>query len=325
VNRHLLCFGFGYSARAFARILGPDWSIIGTSRDEEPRAVSAGTSFRWLRFDRDRPLDRAVFAGVTHILISVPPDEAGDPVFDRHRDDIAAISHLAWLGYLSTTGVYGNRDGGWVDENSELRPSGARGRWRAAAEAAWLDLQRERQVPVHVFRLAGIYGPGRSPFDALRAGTAKRIDKRGQVFSRIHVDDIAQVLMASIVQPRPGAVYNVCDDEPAASADVIAHAAELLGIAAPPLVPFEAAGLSPMARSFYDDNKRVSNALIKSELGVSLRYPTYRDGLAAILAAEAIQSRAGLEACPAPRHPASSAPAGGRGAAPARDPAKEEG
>jgi len=292
VNRHLLCFGFGYSARAFARILGPDWSIIGTSRDEEPRAVSAGTSFRWLRFDRDRPLDRAVFAGVTHILISVPPDEAGDPVFDRHRDDIAAISHLAWLGYLSTTGVYGNRDGGWVDENSELRSSGARGRWRAAAEAAWLDLQRERQVPVHVFRLAGIYGPGRSPFDALRAGTAKRIDKRGQVFSRIHVDDIAQVLMASIVQPRPGAVYNVCDDEPAAFADGIAHAAELLGIAAPPLVPFEAAGLSPMARSFYDDNKRVSNALIKSELGVSLRYPTYRDGLAAILAAEAIQGRA---------------------------------
>ena len=292
MNRHLLCFGFGYSARAFARILGPDWSIIGTSRDEEPRAVSAGTSFRWLRFDRDRPLDRAVFAGVTHILISVPPDEAGDPVFDRHRDDIAAISHLAWLGYLSTTGVYGNRDGGWVDENSELRPSGARGRWRAAAEAAWLDLQRERQVPVHVFRLAGIYGPGRSPFEALRAGTAKRIDKAGQVFSRIHVDDIAQVLMASIVQPRPGAVYNVCDDEPAAFADGIAHAAELLGIAAPPLVPFEAAGLSPMARSFYDDSKRVSNALIKSELGVSLRYPTYRDGLAAILAAEAIQGRA---------------------------------
>ena len=324
MKRHLLCFGFGYSARALVRALGPDWSITGTSRGEEPRAVPVGTNFGWFRFDRDHPLEPEVFAGVTHVLVSVPPDETGDPVLDRHRDDIAAISGLAWLGYLSTTGVYGNRDGGWVDENSELSPSGARGRRRAAAEAAWLDLCRGRGVPVHVFRLAGIYGPGRSPFDALRAGTARRIDKPGQVFSRIHVDDIANVLMASIARPRPAAIYNVCDDEPAASADVIAHAAGLLGVAPSPLVPFEAAGLSPMARSFYDDSKRVSNALIKSELGVSLRYPTYRAGLAAILAAEAIQSQAGLEACPAPRHPASSAPAGGRGAASATDPAKEE-
>jgi nucleoside-diphosphate-sugar epimerase len=324
VSCHLLCLGFGYSARALARILGPDWSITGTSRGGEPCAVSMGASFRWFRFDRDHPLEPAAFAGVTHILISVPPDEAGDPVLDRHRDDVAAISNLAWLGYLSTTGVYGNRDGGWVDENLELSPSGARGRRRAAAEAAWLDLCRGCGLPVHVFRLAGIYGPGRSPFDALRAATAKRIDKPGQMFSRIHVDDIANVLMASIARPRPGAVYNVCDDEPAASADVITHAAELLGMPAPPLVSFEA-GLSLMARSFYDDNKRVSNALIKAELGVSLRYPTYRDGLAAILAAEAIQSQAGLEACPAPRHPASSGPAGGRGAASATDPAKEEG
>ena len=138
-----------------------------------------------------------------------------------------------------------------------------------------------------MFRLAGIYGPGRSAFDALRAGTAKRIDKPGQVFSRIHVDDLARVLMASIAQPRPGAVYNVCDDEPAASADVIAHAAGLLGVPVPPLVSFDAAELSPMARSFYADSKRVSNALIKSELRVALRYPNYRDGLAAILAAEA--------------------------------------
>jgi nucleoside-diphosphate-sugar epimerase len=324
VRRHLLCFGLGYTARALARILGPDWSITGTSRDEEPRASSRGANFRWLRFDRDHPLEPVVFAGVTHVLVSVPPDEAGDPVLDRHRDDIAAISGLAWLGYLSTTGVYGNRDGGWVDEHSESSPSGARGRRRAAAEAAWLDLSRDRGLPVHVFRLAGIYGRGRSPFDALRAGTAKRIYKPGQVFSRIHVDDIANVLTASIARPRPGAVYNVCDDEPAASAEVIAHAAGLLGVAPPPLLPFETAGLSPMARSFYDDSKRVSNALIKSELGVSLRYPTYRDGLAAILAVESIRSRAGLEACPAPRHPASSAPAGGRGAASATDPAKEE-
>jgi nucleoside-diphosphate-sugar epimerase len=285
VNRRLLCFGFGYTAQTLARVLGRGWSITGTGRGGEAPAASVSANARRLCFDRGHPLEPAAFAGVTHVLLSVPPDEAGDPVFDRHREDIAAIPGLAWLGYLSTTGVYGNRDGGWVDESSELRPSGARGRRRAAAEAAWLDLWRGRGVPVQVFRLAGIYGPGRSPFDALRAGTAKRVDKPGQAFSRIHVDDIAHVLMASIARPRPGAVYNVCDDEPAASAEVIAHAADLLGAPVPPLMPFDAAELSPMARSFYDDNKRVSNALIKRELGVSLRYPNYRAGLAAILAA----------------------------------------
>jgi nucleoside-diphosphate-sugar epimerase len=241
---------------------------------------------RLLRFDRDHPLNPALFAGITHILLSVPPDEAGDPVFDRHRDDIAGLPDLAWLGYLSTTGVYGDRDGGWVDESAELRPTGERGRRRVAAETAWRDLWRERGVPVHIFRLAGIYGSGRSPFDALRAGTARRIDKPGQVFSRIHVDDLASVLLASIARLRPGAVYNVCDDEPASPTEVIDHAAALLGIPVPPLVPFEAAELSPMARSFYADNKRVSNTLIKAELGVSLRFQSYRDGLVEILAEE---------------------------------------
>jgi nucleoside-diphosphate-sugar epimerase len=285
VNRRLLCFGFGYSAQAWARALGPGWSITGTSRGGEAPAASVSANARPLRFDREHPLEPAAFAGVTHVLLSVPPDEAGDPVFDRHRDDIAAISGLAWLGYLSTTGVYGNRDGGWVDESSELQPSGVRGRRRAGAEAAWLELWRDRNVPVHVFRLAGIYGPGRSPFDALRGGTAKRVDKPGQAFSRIHVDDIAQVLMASVARPRPGALYNVCDDEPAASADVIAYAASLLGIPPPPPVPLAAADLTPMAKSFYADNKRVSNTLIKSELGVALAYLNYRAGLTAILAA----------------------------------------
>jgi len=214
----------------------------------------------------------------------------GDPVFDSHRDDITAIPNLAWLGYLSTTGVYGDRGGGWVDETSELQPTGERGARRVAAEMAWLGLCRDRDVPVHVFRLAGIYGPGRCPFDALRAGTARRIDKPGQVFSRVHVDDLATVLRASMAQPRPGAVYNVCDDEPASPAEIIAHAAALLGLPPPPLVPFEAAELSPMARSFYADNKCVSNALIKQELGVRLRYPSYRDGLPAILAGESAGS-----------------------------------
>ncbi len=279
---HLLCFGFGYSARVLAVRLGDGfWRVTGTSRNPE--------SPDCLRFDRDHPLAPAAFAGVSHILVSIAPDApgdpGGDPALDRHGDDIARIPGLAWLGYLSTTGVYGDRAGGWVDERSELRPSGPRGRRRVAAEAGWLDLWRRRGVPVHIFRLAAIYGPGRSPFDALRAGTARRIDKPGQVFSRIHVEDLASVLVASIARPRPGAIYNVCDDEPAAPEAVVAHAASLLGLPPPPLVPFEQAALSPMARSFYDDNKRVSNALIKAELGVALRYPNYRAGLAAILAA----------------------------------------
>jgi nucleoside-diphosphate-sugar epimerase len=285
-HRHLFCFGLGYTAQALATRLAADgWTVAGTCRSDQPAMALVARGHACHRFDRDHPLATEMFADATHILVSIPPDEVGDPVLDRHRDDIAAMRSLAWVGYLSTTGVYGDRDGGWVDETSELRPSGARGRRRLAAETAWLDLWRGRDVPVHIFRLAGIYGPGRSPFDALRAGTARRVDKPGQVFSRIHVDDLASVLIASIARPRPGAVYNVCDDMPAAPANVVAHAAELLGVPVPPLVPFDEASLSPMARSFYADNKRVSNALIKTELGVRLRHADYRAGLAAILAA----------------------------------------
>ena len=287
---NLLCFGFGYSAQALAHQLGPAWRITGTSRGEPNFSIPADRQDSLLRFDRNHPLDPAIFAGVTHVLVAVPPDEVGDPVFDSHRNEIAAIPNLAWLGYLSTTGVYGDRGGGWVDETSELQPTGERGARRIAAEIAWLGLCRDRHLPVHVFRLAGIYGPARSPFDALRAGTARHIDKPGQVFSRIHVDDLARVLCASIARPRPGAIYNVCDDQPASPAEVVGHAAALLGIPAPPLIPFEAAELSPMVRSFYADNKRVSNALIKQELGARLRYPSYRDGLPAILAGESAGS-----------------------------------
>jgi nucleoside-diphosphate-sugar epimerase len=276
---HLLCFGLGYSARALAaRVAAAGWRVSGTSRGSAEYSCHC--------FDRDHPLSPTAFAEVTHILVSIAPDAAGDPVLDCHRDDIAALPDLRWLGYLSTTGVYGDRGGGWVDETSELRPTGERGRRRAAAEAGWLDLWRQSRVPVHIFRLAAIYGPGRSPFETLRDGTAKRIDKPGQVFSRIHVEDLASVLLASTARPRPGAVYNVCDDKPAAPGNVVAHAAALLGVPAPSPVPIDEAGLSPMARSFYDDNKRVSNALIKKELGAALRYPDYRAGLAAILAAE---------------------------------------
>jgi nucleoside-diphosphate-sugar epimerase len=277
-DNRLLCFGLGYTARALVRRLEPDWVVTGTTRSGEADTVC---------FARGHKLPDKAFDGVTHVLVSIPPDENGDPVLDLHGADIAftgLLPSLRWLGYLSTTGVYGDRDGGWVDETSKLRPTSRRSARRVAAEAGWRLLWDNYSTPVHIFRLAGIYGPGRSAFDALRAGTAKRIDSLGQVFSRIHVDDIASVLLASIARPNPGAVYNVCDDEPAAPAAVIAHAAELLGIEPPPLVPLNAAELSPMARSFYADNKRVSNALIKRELGVALAHPDYRTGLAAILA-----------------------------------------
>ena len=284
---HLFCFGLGYSALALARLAAAEgWTVTGTCRTAESAAALRALGFAVEFFDRERPLTGEAMGGVTHVLVSVPPDAAGDPVFDRHGSDIAMLPRLAWLGYLSTTGVYGDHAGGWVDETAALQPSGKRGRRRVNAESQWLKLWRERGVPVHIFRLAAIYGPGRGPIEALRAGSARRIDKPGQVFSRIHVGDLAQVLLASMRKPRPGAIYNVCDDEPAPQEAVVAHAAGLLGMPAPPLVPFSAAGLSAMALSFYDDNKRVRNTLIKRELGVVLRYPGYRAGLAAILDAE---------------------------------------
>ena len=279
--RALFCFGLGYSAGFLARALAAaGWRVAGTT--QQPPA--GDTEFPLYGFSRAHPLDDAPtrLADVTHVLISVPPDTAGCPVLDRHGADLAALGSLAWLGYLSSTNVYGDCGGDWVDERSPLKPSGERGRRRVAAEAGWLDLHRRVGLPVQLFRLAGIYGPGRSALDALKAGTARRVAKPGQVFSRIHVEDLVQTLLASMARPDPGAVYNVCDDEPAAPEEVIAYAASLLGIAPPPLTDFAVADLSPLARSFYADNKRVSDRRIKDELGVALRYPTYREGLAAL-------------------------------------------
>jgi nucleoside-diphosphate-sugar epimerase len=284
----LFCFGLGYSAQALARRLrARGWAVAGTTRSEAAAAPLRAEGYEAFVFERARPLAEpaAALAGTSHLLVSVPPDETGDPVAELHGPDIAACRSIAWAGYLSTSGVYGDRAGGWVDEDSELAPTSARARRRVAAERAWLDLHRKSGLPLHVFRLAGIYGPGRSALDQVRAGTAKRIHKPGQVFSRIHVEDIARVLEASIARPDPGRVYNLCDDAAAAPAEVIAYACELLGLAPPPLVPFEAAGLSAMALSFYRDNKRVSNRRIKEELGVALAYPDYKTGLEAILGA----------------------------------------
>ena len=281
----LFCFGLGYSAEVLARrLLAQGWSVSGTAREPARLDALRGMGIQAHRFDRDHPLPSAALAGVTHLLSSVPPDAQGDPVLDGAAQAIVSAGPgLRWIGYLSTTAVYGDWRGAWVDETSPLRPSSDRAWRRVTAEAAWQDLLRQHNLPVQVFRLAGIYGPGRSPLDDVRAGTARRVVKRGQIFSRIHVEDIANVLQASMGQPRPGAVYNVCDDEPARPQDVIAFACELLGMASPPEIPFEQASLSPMAQTFWADNKRVRNTLLHEELGVSLAYPTYREGLRGLL------------------------------------------
>jgi nucleoside-diphosphate-sugar epimerase len=281
--RRLFCFGLGYSARVLARrLLAEGWAVAGTCRSEAGRAELAALGIEAVRFERGAPLvsAAAVLAGTTHLLVGIPPDEVGDPVLDGHGADLAALAPtLAWAGLLSTTGVYGDTGGAWVDEESPLRPSGARQQRRVEAERAWLGLLAGHRLPVHVFRLAGIYGPGRSAIDQVRAGTARRIDKPGQVFCRIHVEDIASVLIASMVRPNPGAIYNVCDDRPAPAAQVVAHACDRLGVAPPPLTPLAEAGLSPMAASFYQDNRRVRNHRIKGELGVVLRHPDFESGL----------------------------------------------
>jgi nucleoside-diphosphate-sugar epimerase len=284
----LFCFGLGYAAGFLARTLkAQGWRVLGTSRSADARAAMAAEGVETQIFERAHPLadPGTLLADATHLLSSVPPDDRGDPVLDLHGEDIAAARGLRWIGYLSTTGVYGDRAGGWVDEEAPLIPTGERGRRRVAAEARWLDLVRRHGSLVHIFRLAGIYGPGRNALDTVRAGRAQRIVKPGQIFSRIHVADIAQVLRASMAKPEPGAIYNVCDDDPAPPADVVAFACDLLGVPCPPPVPFDEAKLSQMALSFYADSKRVSNRRIKEELGVRLLYPSYRDGLAALLKA----------------------------------------
>ena len=277
MDKNLFIFGYGYSAQALARMLVADgWQVTGTSREGREGTLM------WPGTDISDALSQA-----SHLLISAGPNEDGDPVLAGAGDMIAAHApHLKWVGYLSTTGVYGDHQGGWVDEATPLTPATKRGQWRVKAETAWQALAQDANFPLHIFRLAGIYGPGRGPFAKVRRGTARRIIKENQVFSRIHVADIAQVLAASIARPNPGAIYNVCDNEAAPPEDVLAHAAELLSVPIPPSEDFMTAEMTPMARSFYAESKRVTNTRIKEELGVTLRYPTYREGLAALVKRE---------------------------------------
>jgi len=290
----LFAFGLGFSALALAkRLSAKGWQIAGTARDEDKIERLKREGYCLVQFSSEPDNDEIskLLAGTTHLLHSIPPGTEGDPVLAWYRREIAALPSLKWIGYLSTVGVYGDQEGDWVDESTPPKPNTARTGARVEAERAWLQFGRELGVPAHIFRLAGIYGPGRSVFDKLKAGTARRIKKDGQVFSRIHVEDIASVLESSIAQPRAGAVYNVADDEPAAPGEVVAYAAELMGVPTPPEIEFADADLTPMARSFYEGSRRIRNARIKSELGITLRYPTYREGLAALLAQDTVGTR----------------------------------
>lgn len=282
---NILILGLGYSAGFFARAaLARGWEVTGTVRSAEKAAELSREGIRTLVFGGfavSSALNKAV-AEADAVLVSVQPGEDGDPVLGPLRAALAAAPNLRWIGYLSTIGVYGDQDGAWIDETTPAAPTNARTRQRVDIEEAWLQLGRDSGKPVQIFRLSGIYGPGRNAIAKLRAGTASRLIKPGQVFNRIHVDDIAGVLMASLAQPRQGAVYNVTDDEPGPPQDVITFAAGLTGLAPPPEIPFEQAQLSPMAASFYGESKRVSNALVKRELGYAFRFPTYREALRAL-------------------------------------------
>lgn len=273
----LFCAGYSYSAAALTPLLlARGWRVIGTARGPEKAAKMRNEGVEPVEWPGIEALSEA-----THLLISAAPNADGDPTVAAIGDALTSAS-LKWVGYLSTTGVYGDHQGGWVDEETPLTPATKRGQMRVAAEAEW----RATGLPLHIFRLAGIYGPGRGPFSKVRNGTARRIIKAGQLFSRIHRDDIAATLHASINKPRPGAAYNLCDNEAAPPQDVIAFAAELLGVEPPPEVKIENAEMSPMATSFYSESKRVSNRLMREELGMEPKYPTYREGLRALLAEE---------------------------------------
>lgn len=272
----LLSIGHGYSAQALTKILPSSWQVIATTRSQAKATQLENERIKVLVWP-DADLTDAIDAA-THVLTSVAPNQTGDPFLAAYGSTLAA-GQFEWVGYLSTTGVYGDHKGAWVDETTALTPSTKRGQHRVTAEAAWQALG----LPLHIFRLAGIYGPGRGPFAKIRAGTARRIIKKGQVFSRIHVDDIAAVLWASINQPRSGAIYNLCDDDPAPPEEVIAYAAKILGQPLPPAEDFDTAEMTDMARSFYSESKRVKNDLIKSELGVKLIFPDYKAGLSALL------------------------------------------
>ena len=281
----LFCFGHGFSSRALAqRLIPKGWDVSGTCRDKDSKKIlkNEGQLYEYNGVNVNQEIYNAIDKS-THLLISIPPQASEDPVLDRFSNEILNWKHLKWIGYISSTGVYGDAKGKWVDENSVLKPATAINQRRVAIESAWLKLYKVNGLPVVIFRCVGIYGPGRNTLISVKLGRSKRIEKPGLVFSRIHVDDLAQTLEASMLNPMPGEIYNVSDDHPSSPAEVVAYACGLLNVKPPPLIPYESAELSNMARGFYETNKRVSNKKIKLDLGICLEYPDYKVGLKTLL------------------------------------------
>ncbi len=281
---NLFVFGLGDSAGAFARsMLAEDATVSGTVRSQEKAEALRAEGIATIVFDGAAPSAGAVAAlrEATHLVLSIPPGETGDPVLRFHAEDIAAAKNLRWIGYLSTIGVYGDYGGAWVSERTTPHPRPGRSAHRLDAEKAWRALAEKRALPLAILRLAGIYGPGNNALKNLAEAKARRIVKADQVFNRIHVDDIVATLHAAINTNADG-IFNVCDDEPAPPQDVIEFAATLMGVPVPTATDFETADLTPMARSFYGENKRVLNRRIRQELGVRLAHPTYREGIASL-------------------------------------------
>ena len=281
VARRLTALPAGHPDAGSRDVPAPDIAVIGATHRPGGAPRQPGD----IRFG-DTGAAEPLLEQATHLLISAPPDDAGDPTLRwLGASRLAALPALRWIGYLSSTGVYGDHGGAWIDESAPLRPLGPTAERRTQAETAWLDA-RGRGLPLIVFRLSGIYGPGRSAFDALAAGTARRIDKPGHVFCRCHVDDICAVLRESMAGGGTSPVYNIADDLPAPQRAVVEFAAGLTGAEPPPLVPYDRAAVAPGLRRFYEACRRVGNDRIKNELGIRLRYPTYREGLRAIAAEE---------------------------------------
>lgn len=279
-------FGLGFSSRAalaHLRTGSQTVNISGSVRTQNKADLLTDEGVDAHVFDGTAPgatLGPSLHKA-SHMIFSIAPGEAGDPALLHHRADLDAAPELEWLCYYSTVGVYGDFGGNWIDESAPLVPRNERSDRRVLAEQAWRDYARQRGVKLAILRLAGIYGPGRSTFDKLADGTARRVVKPGQVFNRIHVEDIGRVTALAAAARLEG-TFNLADDEPAPPQDLVTYAAGLMGVEPPPEVPYEQAEFTPMQRSFYADNKRVSNAAIKKALAIELLYPTYRDGLAAI-------------------------------------------
>jgi dTDP-D-glucose 4,6-dehydratase len=283
---NLFCFGLGFSSQALARrLISKNWLVSGTSRNNKLRESIKKLGISVYSYDGNQ-ISPDIYDAIhkaTHVLISIPPQKSGDIVLQQFSSDIAKWKHLKWVGYISSTAVYGDTKGTWVDETSPLKPINSRGYQRMEAENAWIKIFKKHDLPVIIFRCVGIYGPGRNLLVSVRQSRARNIIKPGLVFSRIHVEDLAQTLEASIQCPQPGEIYNVSDDLPTSPSEAVEYACSLLNIESPSPIPYESAKLTDIVRDFYQANKRVSNKKIKKELGVKLLYPDYRVGLNALL------------------------------------------